>query len=134
MRRRAETEQSSAVLLDPLRPLLISADGGGVLRVTDLRSGACANRFHAASGAPVAGGGARAAAAAGQPPVAVRSLFQVRVCVGGGKRGGGGGALDECRCCQLSWLPALSAHTHARTAAHLLSAIPLLASHPPLHP
>lgn len=78
----AETEHTTAVLLEPLRPFLVTADSEGVLRVSNYRSGACANRFHASTGAPAAAGGSAYARAAGaQQTVGVRALYQV-----GGRR------------------------------------------------
>ncbi|EFN54506.1 hypothetical protein CHLNCDRAFT_135218 [Chlorella variabilis] len=73
-----ETEHTTAVLLEPLRPFLVTADSEGVLRVSNYRSGACANRFHASTGAPAAAGGSAYARAAGaQQTVGVRALYQL---------------------------------------------------------
>jgi hypothetical protein len=70
------------VLLDPLRPFMVTSDRQGVLRVSNYRSGTCINRFHAGTGASIGGAStaysrALAAAAGAAPPMAVRSVFQV---------------------------------------------------------
>lgn len=69
-------------MLEALRPFLVTADTEGVVRVSNHRTGAMLNRFHAGSGAGVAGGSkAAAVAAAGGQATAVRALYQV----GGGQ-------------------------------------------------
>lgn len=73
-----EAEHTAALLLEPLRPFLVTADSKGVLRISNYRSGGLVNRFHAASGVSVADSSpaARAAAAGGQA-ACVRALYMV---------------------------------------------------------
>ena len=82
-------EGTVAVLLEALRPIVVSADCEGVLRVSHRAGGSLLNRFHAGTGAGLSAGGgsssskaAAGATAAGgsqqqqQQPVAVRALYE----------------------------------------------------------
>ena len=75
------------MLLEPLRPFLVTADAEGVLRVSNYRAGGVVNRFHAALGVGGASSSSRSSGVPLGPPVSVRALYQV----GGGRveRGGG---------------------------------------------
>ncbi|KAL4421494.1 hypothetical protein ABPG75_010785 [Micractinium tetrahymenae] len=70
-----ETDHTAAVLLEALRPFLVTADLEGMLRVSNYRSGGTINRFHAASGLP--GGSGRGGGGAAGPPLGVRALYQL---------------------------------------------------------
>ncbi|KAL4426136.1 hypothetical protein ABPG77_007418 [Micractinium sp. CCAP 211/92] len=70
-----ETDHTAAVLLEALRPFVVTADSDGMLRISNYRSGGTINRFHAASGLPGASG--RGGSAAAGLPVGVRALYQL---------------------------------------------------------
>ncbi|PSC68711.1 Regulatory-associated of TOR 1 [Micractinium conductrix] len=72
-----ETEHTTAVLLEPLRPFLVTADAEGVLRVSNYRAGGVVNRFHAALGVGGASSSSRSSGVPLGPPVSVRALYQL---------------------------------------------------------
>ena len=103
------------MLLEPLRPFLVTADGEGVLRIANYRAGGLVNRFHAASGGAVPSGsgsrGAAAAAATAAQPVAVRALYQVCHSLGNVYAGGRGACTLPTASCMPGCQQAQSIHS-----------------------